>query len=77
MMETKPIKRALSLCQARPKRGQTLVEYSLVLALISVAAIAVLNNMGTQVKGTFSTINSQMADAQRAGAAPVTPPRGG
>ena len=44
-------------------RGQTLVEYALILAFISVVAISVLINLGKEVKGVFSTISSQLAYA--------------
>jgi Flp pilus assembly pilin Flp len=45
------------------KKGQTLVEYALILALISVVAIAVLVAMGNQIKAVFTTISSQIAIA--------------
>lgn len=61
----------------RGKKGQTLVEYALVLAFISVVAIGTLISMGTQVKGTFSTINSQLASAKTGGAAPTGSGGGG
>ena len=44
-------------------RGQTLVEYSLILAFISVVAISVLINLGKNVKGLYTTIDSQVARA--------------
>jgi len=50
--------------QRRSKRGQTLVEYALILAFISVVAISVLLRLGSQVKSVFSTITSQLAQAQ-------------
>ncbi len=46
------------------KRGQTLVEYALILAFISVVAISVLISLGKQVSKVFSTISSQLAYAQ-------------
>ncbi len=46
------------------KRGQTLVEYALILAFISIVAIAVLINMGTSVKGVYTRVNSTLASAQ-------------
>ncbi len=49
--------------QARFRKGQTLVEYALILAFISVVAISVLIRLGTQVKAVFSTITSQLAVA--------------
>ena len=40
------------------RRGQTLVEYALILAVISIVAIGVLINMGQNIKGVYSTIDS-------------------
>jgi Flp pilus assembly pilin Flp len=45
-------------------RGQTLVEYALILAFIAVVAISVLINIGNTVRSVFSTINSQLKIAQ-------------
>jgi Flp pilus assembly pilin Flp len=47
----------------RSKKGQTLVEYALILAFVSVCAISVLMRLGTEVKSVFSTITSQLAVA--------------
>ena len=47
----------------KSRKGQTLVEYALILAFISVVAIGVLLALGGQVKGIFSTISSQLAVA--------------
>jgi Flp pilus assembly pilin Flp len=46
------------------KKGQTLVEYALILAFISVVAISVLINVGNTIRSVFSTINSQLKMAQ-------------
>jgi Flp pilus assembly pilin Flp len=48
----------------KSKRGQTLVEYALILAFISVVAISVLLNIGKTIRSVFSTINSQLQMAQ-------------
>jgi Flp pilus assembly pilin Flp len=48
----------------KSRRGQTLVEYALILAFISVVAISVLIRLGDVIKGTFTTITSQLAYAQ-------------
>jgi Flp pilus assembly pilin Flp len=48
-------------------RGQTLVEYALILAFISVVAIGVLITMGGQTSNTYSIINQQMSNATVAG----------
>ncbi len=45
------------------RRGQTLVEYALILAFISVVAVSVLINLGNTVKAVFSRVNSQLAAA--------------
>ncbi len=44
-------------------RGQTLVEYALILAFISVVAISVLIRLGNEIKVIFTTITSQLAVA--------------
>ena len=46
------------------RRGQTMVEYALILAFISLVAISVLSALGKQVKAVFTVITSQMAAAQ-------------
>ena len=64
-MINKVILRAKSaLRRMKSKKGQTLVEYALILAFISVVAISVLIALGSKVTGVFSTISSQLAQAQ-------------
>ena len=46
------------------RQGQTLVEYALILAIISVVAIGVMINLGKQVTGVYSMITSEVATAQ-------------
>ena len=50
----------VALRRMKSKKGQTLVEYALILAFISVVAISVLLALGGQVKTIFSTITSQL-----------------
>jgi len=52
-----------TLRQKKNKKGQTLVEYALILAFISVVAISVLIRLGDEVKSIFTTITSQLAIA--------------
>jgi Flp pilus assembly pilin Flp len=52
-----------ALRRAKSKKGQTLVEYALILAFISVVAISVLIALGNQVKSVFTTITSQLSVA--------------
>ena len=52
------------------KRGQSLVEYGLVLALIAIVAILVVKAVGTQTTSTFDNVQTQMTSS---GIATVTP----
>jgi pilus assembly protein Flp/PilA len=45
--------------------GATAIEYGLIAADISVAIIAVVNSLGSQLNTTFSTVSSQLATAGR------------
>ncbi len=63
-MINKVITRAkATLRRLKSKKGQTLVEYALILAFISVVAISVLIALGNQVKAVFTTITSQLQTA--------------
>jgi pilus assembly protein Flp/PilA len=44
----------------RSRKGQSLVEYSLILALIAIVAIAVLRGLGRHVNNTLSAINANL-----------------
>jgi pilus assembly protein Flp/PilA len=48
---------------AKDESGATAIEYGLIAAGISVAIIAVVNGLGSQLKTTFSTVSSQLATA--------------
>ena len=52
-----------ALRRMKSKKGQTLVEYALILAFISVVAISVLIALGGQIKSVFTSITSQLAQA--------------
>ena len=67
----------VSPTRRRSKNGQTLVEYGIILALVSVVAIGVLSAMGMQTKGVFTTVGNQLTDASIGGPPPAPPPRGG
>jgi len=47
--------------------GQGLVEYALILVLISVVAIAVMATLGGKVKGVFETVSNTMNAAPGSG----------
>lgn len=47
--------------------GATAIEYGLIAALVSVAAIIALTNMGTSLKGIFTTVCQKLGDAVSSG----------
>jgi pilus assembly protein Flp/PilA len=47
----------------RDQSGATAIEYGLIAAGISVAIIAVVNALGSQLQTTFSTVSSQLETA--------------
>jgi pilus assembly protein Flp/PilA len=47
----------------RDTSGATAIEYGLIAAGISVAIIAVVNTLGTQLQNTFSNVSSQLGNA--------------
>ncbi len=47
----------------RDQRGQGMVEYGLILALISIAAIAVMAPIGTQITSVFTAVTAALAAA--------------
>ncbi|MEY2925606.1 MAG: hypothetical protein RL367_83 [Pseudomonadota bacterium] len=42
------------------KRGATAIEYGLIAALIAVAAVTAMGNLGTKVGKTFNNVNNNM-----------------
>jgi pilus assembly protein Flp/PilA len=48
---------------AKDESGATAIEYGLIAAGISVAIIAVVNSLGSQLKSTFSTVSTQLSTA--------------
>ena len=46
----------------RNDEGATAIEYGLIAALISIAAIAAMQGLGEQLTSTFNTTSSAMAD---------------
>ena len=54
------------------KRGQSLVEYGLVLALIAIVAILVVKAVGTKTTSTFDNAQSQMTSQGVTTTSPTT-----
>ena len=48
---------------ARREEGQALVEYALILGLISVVAIALLSAIGTDITDLLSTVSTALVSA--------------
>jgi pilus assembly protein Flp/PilA len=46
----------------RDEAGATAIEYGLIAALIAVAAISAMQGLGTQLKTTFDSTSSAMAN---------------
>ncbi|WP_285710551.1 Flp family type IVb pilin [Erythrobacter oryzae] len=45
----------------RDEQGATAIEYGLIAALIAVAAITAMTNLGSTLSGTFGNVNTSMA----------------
>ncbi len=56
-----PIRMYLAARALRDREeGQAMVEYALILALVAVAAVGVLNALGTKVTNVFNSINAEL-----------------
>jgi Flp pilus assembly pilin Flp len=56
-----PIRMYLALASLRDgEQGQAMVEYALILALVSVAAVGILKSLGGSVSSIFSSINADL-----------------
>jgi pilus assembly protein Flp/PilA len=44
----------------RDEQGATAIEYGLIAALIAVAAITAMTNLGSTLSGTFANVNTKM-----------------
>jgi pilus assembly protein Flp/PilA len=44
----------------RDNKGATAIEYGLIAALIAVAAITAMSNLGTELSTTFNTVSNRM-----------------
>lgn len=56
-----PTRLYLALASLRDREeGQAMVEYALILALVSVAAVAILSVLGQSVSSIFSEINQDL-----------------
>ena len=56
-------KKEKDLRKKKKSKGQSLVEYGLILALVSVVAITVLQTMGDQIKTTVTKVTEKLQNA--------------
>ncbi len=54
----------------RDESGATAIEYGLIAALVSVAAVVALENMGTSLENMFTTVSGKLDTAVGAGGTP-------
>ncbi len=59
-MWTKFLQGLVGRVDARDEDGQTMVEYSLILALVSVVAIGILFILGGDVTGVFTSVSNAL-----------------
>ena len=50
----------LNLLAVKTGKGQGLIEYALIIVLISVVAVAILTTLGTSIQSVFSRANSSL-----------------
>ena len=55
--------RMASLFGARQEKGQTLIEYALIIALIVIVVIVAMNALGPQIATLYNTITAQLVVA--------------
>jgi len=53
------------IARVKKSKGQSLVEYGLILALVSVVAITVLQFMGQNIKATVNTLTTKLNQANQ------------
>ena len=50
--------------EIKEESGQTLVEYGLIVALLSIAAIVILSTLGGDIVNVFSSVSTELQNAQ-------------
>jgi Flp pilus assembly pilin Flp len=54
----------------KKSKGQSLVEYGLILALVAVVSITVLQTVGGQIKDSISLVSTKLQQSQQLAATP-------
>ena len=57
---TNSIRKEFTMLFAPKEKGQGLVEYAIILALVAIVVIAVMRLLGPKIGNTFSTISSSL-----------------
>ena len=57
------LKELLSRIGVHKEKGQTLIEYALILLLISIVVILVLSLLGIEIQAVFETIRNTLSTA--------------
>jgi pilus assembly protein Flp/PilA len=47
----------------RDEQGATAIEYGLIAALIAIAAITAMQNLGNELEETFSTVSTELSES--------------
>jgi pilus assembly protein Flp/PilA len=50
--------------EMKEEEGQTLVEYGLIVALLSIAAIVILSTLGKDIVNVFTKVSTELQNAQ-------------
>ena len=50
--------------EIKEESGQTLVEYGLIVALLSIAAIVILSTLGQDIVNVFTSVSTELQNAQ-------------
>lgn len=56
-------KELLSRLEARQEKGQGLIEYALIILLVSIVVIIVLTTLGDQIQAVFTSITTTLGGA--------------
>ena len=58
----------------KDKKGATAIEYGLIAALVSVAAVVALQNLGTSLNSMFTTVSTELNNAVNSASGTTAPP---
>jgi len=53
-------RKIMKLFNRKSEQGATIIEYVLLAALLSIAAVGILGQLGTSVSSTFNSVNTSL-----------------